>query len=51
MQMFEAEKSYQFLLGLNDDLYSHIQGQILAAELLPSLEKSINIITQEEQHK
>jgi len=50
-QMFEAEKTYQFLLGLNDDLYSHIRGQILAIEPLPSLEKIFNIITQEEQHK
>jgi len=50
-QMFEAEKSYQFLLGLNDDFYSQIQGQILATKSLASLEKVFNIITQEKQHK
>ena len=49
--MFEVDKSYPFLLGLNDDLYSHIRGQILATEPLPSLEKIFNIVTQEEQHK
>ena len=49
--MFEAEKSYQFLLGLNDDLYSQIRGQILAMEPLPFLEKIFNIVSQEEQHK
>lgn len=51
MQMLDAEKSYQFLLGLNDDLCSHIRQQILAMEPLPSLENIFNIITQEEQHK
>jgi len=51
MMMFEAEKLYQFLLRLNDDLYSHIRGQILAIEPLPSLEKIFNIVSQEEQHK
>ena len=49
--MLDAEKSYQFLLGLNDDLYSQIRGQIFAMEPLPSLEKIFNIVTQEEQHK
>lgn len=50
-QMFEAEKSYQFLLGLNYDLYSEIHRQILAMEPLPSVEKIFNIVTQEEKHK
>jgi len=49
--MFDADKSYQFLLSLNDDLYSQIRDQILAMEPLPSLEKIFNIVTQEEQHK
>lgn len=34
-KIFEAEKSYQFLLGLNDDLYSEIRGQILATKPFP----------------
>ena len=29
VKTFEAEKSYQFLLDLTDDLYSQIRGQIL----------------------
>jgi len=51
METYNVEKSYQFLRGLNDDLYSHIRGQILAVEPLPSLEKIFNIISQDEQHK
>jgi len=47
--MFEVKKSYQFLLGLNDDLYSKKWGQIIFVEPLHSLEKIFNIITQEEQ--
>jgi len=43
--MVEANKAYQFLLGLNDDLYSQIRGQIQALEPLPSLEKIFNIVT------
>ena len=48
--MFEADKSYQFLLGLNDDLYSQIRSQVLATKSLSS-EKIFNTVTQEEQHK
>ena len=51
MAMVEVNKSYQFLLSLNDDLYSQTRGQILAMEPLPPLEKIFNIVTQEEQHK
>jgi len=47
-QMFEAKKSYQFLLVLNGDLYSQIRGKILATELLRSSKKVFTIITQEE---
>ena len=49
--MLDAEKSYQLLLELNNDLYSQIRDQILVMEPLPSLEKIFNIVTQEEQHK
>jgi len=35
-EMFEADKSYQFLLGLNDDLYSQIRSQVLATKSLSS---------------
>jgi len=49
--MFEAEKSYQFPLGLNDDLYSQVRGQILGMEPSPSLEKIFNIVIQEGQDK
>lgn len=46
--MFEEEKSYQLLMGLNDDLYSQTCNHILASEPLPPLEKIFNIMNQEE---
>jgi len=45
VKMFEEEKSYQFLMGLNDDLSSHTRSQILASEPLPPLEKFFNIVS------
>ena len=47
MEMFEADKPYQFLLSLNNDLYYQIRGQILATDPPPSIEKIFNIVTQE----
>jgi len=49
--MIEEEKAHQFLMGLNDELYSQIRGQILALEPFPSLDKIINMILQEENHR
>jgi len=39
MAMYEGDKARQFLMGLNDDLYSTIKSQILALNPLPPLEK------------
>jgi len=49
--MFEEDKSYQFLMGLNNKLYGQISSQILTQDLLPPLRKIFNMVTQEEQHK
>ena len=49
--MIEDEKAHQFLVGLNDEVYSSIRSQILALEPLPSLDKILNTISQEEAHK
>ena len=51
MKMVDEEKSHQFSMGLNDEMYSNIMGQILTIEPLPSLDRIFNIIHQEEDHK
>ena len=43
MAMHEEDKAHQFLMGLNDDLYSTIRSQILALDPLPPLDKIVNI--------
>ena len=49
--MMEDDKTYQFLMGFDDDLYSTIRGQILALDAVPPLEKIFNIVQHEENHK
>ena len=49
--MAEDEKTHQFLMGLNNDLYSPLRSQILAMEPLPTLDRIFNIMLQEEHHK
>jgi len=49
--MIKEEKSHQVLMGLNDDLYSNIRGQILLIDPLPSLDKMFNMVHEEEHHK
>ena len=46
--MYEEEKSHQYLMGLNDDLYSQVRGQILTQDPLSPLDKIFNIVLQEE---
>lgn len=48
--MYDADKMHQFLMGLNDDLYSTARSQILALDPLPPLDK-IFITQQEENHR
>ena len=49
--MYEEDRAHQFLMGLNDDLYSTLQSQILALDPLPPLDKIFNMTQQEESHK
>ena len=39
------------LMGLNDKSFFTIRSQILALDLLPSLDKIFNVVQQEENHK
>jgi len=41
--LFEEEKTHQFLLGLNGEIYANIRSQILAQDSLPSLDKIANM--------
>ena len=49
--MNEEDKAHQFLVGLNDELYSTIRSQILALDPLPPLDKIFNLTQQEENHR
>jgi len=49
--MYEEDKAHQFLMGLNDDLYSTLRNQILALDLLPTLDRIFNMTQQEESDK
>lgn len=51
IKMIEEEKAHQFLMGLNEERYSHIKSQILALEPFPSLGRIFNMILQEEHHR
>ena len=51
IQMYEEDKSHQFLMGLNDEEFSQIRSQILAQELLPNLDRIFNMVMQEENHQ
>jgi len=42
--MYEEDKTHQFLIGLNDNPYSQVKGQILAQDPLPPLDKISNIV-------
>jgi len=46
----EDEKAHQFLMGLNDEPYSH-RSQILVLEPLPSIDRMFNMVSQEENHR
>lgn len=51
MKMLDEDKAHQFLMGLDDDLYSTVLSQILATDPLPSLDWMFNMVQQEESHK
>ena len=44
IKITEDDKIYQFLMGLDDDVYGTIRSQILAFDSLPSLDKIFNMI-------
>ena len=50
-KFMEEDKVHQFLMGLDDDSFSTVWSQVLALEPLPSLDKSYNMVQQEENHK
>jgi len=47
----EQVKAHQFLMGLNDDIYSSIRSQILTFDMSPSLDRIFNMVVQEGNHK
>jgi len=47
--VIEADKVHQFLMGLDDDLYSTVRGKILALEPLPSIDKIYNMVEQDKK--
>ena len=51
IKMMEENKTHHFLMGLDDDLYSNIRGQILALSPMPPLDRMFNMVQQEENHK
>jgi len=51
LAMYEVDKAHQFLMGLNDDLYSTLRSQILALDPLPLLYRIFNMTQREESHK
>jgi len=48
MGMYEEDRAHQFILGLNDDLYSTLRSQILALDPLPLLDQIFNMTKQED---
>ncbi|KAI5423722.1 hypothetical protein KIW84_030084 [Lathyrus oleraceus] len=47
----EDERVHQFLMGLNDDLNEILLSNIIAQDLLPSLNRVYSLVFQEELHK
>ncbi|KAI5423719.1 hypothetical protein KIW84_030081 [Lathyrus oleraceus] len=47
----EDERVHQFLMGLNDDLNGILLSNIIAQDLLPSLNRVYSLVVQEERHK
>lgn len=51
IKMMEEDKAHQFLMGLDDDLYSNIRGQILALDPVPPLDRIFNMVQQAVNHR
>ena len=50
MSYHHQQHVYQFLMGLNES-YSHVRGQILLIDPLPSINKVFSLVIQEERHR
>jgi len=44
IKMMEGDKTHQFLMGLDDNLYSNIRGQFSALDPVPPLDKIFNMV-------
>ena len=51
VKLMEEERTHQFLMGLDDEVYGTVRSQVLAQDPLPSLDRIFNMIHQEENHK
>lgn len=51
MKMAQDEKTHQFLMGLNDEVFSTICSQILALDPLSTLNVIFNMVMQEKNHR
>ena len=51
LAMYKEDNAQHVLMGLNDDLYSTLRNQILALDLLPTLDRIFNMTQQEESDK
>jgi len=51
VKMIESDRVHQFLMSLDDDLYSNLRSQILGLDPLPSLDKIFSMVQQEKNHK
>ena len=49
--MYEEDKAHQFLIGLNDEMYSTIWSQILALDPLPHRDRIFNMMQHKEHHR
>ena len=49
--MMEDDRAHQFLICLDDDLYSNIRGHIFSLKLVSRLDKIFNMVQEEGYHK
>ncbi|VFQ59843.1 unnamed protein product [Cuscuta campestris] len=48
---FEREKTIDFLLGLDDDQFSHLRSNLLGTEPIQDLDRAFHLVSQEERHR
>jgi len=47
----EEDKIHQLFMGLDDESFSIVHSQLLVTEPVPSMEKIVNMVQQEENYK